>query len=85
LGIPAHVSATAVAIATLVGYLPDMFVHTMFGNWMDQYGNAGFQYIFIFGIVTAAFGIAIALLASVYSKRIAKKQNAATVATAGEV
>ena len=32
LGIPTNVSATAVAIATLIGYLPDMFVHTMFGN-----------------------------------------------------
>lgn len=41
MGIPTHISATAVAIATFVGYIPDMFVHTMFGNWIDAYGDAG--------------------------------------------
>ena len=47
LGIPTTVSATAVSIATLIGYLPDMFVHTMFGNWIDTYGNAGYSRIII--------------------------------------
>ena len=61
LGIPTNVSATAVAIATLIGYLPDMFVHTMFGKWIDTYGNAGYTRIFIYGIGTAVLGIIAAL------------------------
>jgi len=74
LGIPTHVSATAVAIATLIGYLPDMFVHTMFGRWLDDYGNAGYQSIFIYGAAMAAFGVVVAILAFILSKRLAKKK-----------
>ncbi|MGI6027414.1 MAG: MFS transporter [Candidatus Scatomorpha sp.] len=73
LGIPTNVSATAVAIATLIGYLPDMFVHTMFGKWIDTYGDAGYTRIFIYGIGTAVLGIIAALLAVYISHRNAKK------------
>ncbi|MEI3101404.1 MAG: MFS transporter [Oscillospiraceae bacterium] len=52
LGISTKISATAVAIATLIGYLPDMFVHTMFGNWIDAYGNAGYTRIIVYGVLT---------------------------------
>ena len=75
LGIPTNVSATAVAIATLIGYLPDMFVHTMFGKWIDTYGNAGYTRIFIYGIGTAVLGIIAALLAVYISHRNAKKAS----------
>ncbi len=73
LGIPTNVSATAVAIATLIGYLPDMFVHTMFGKWIDTYGNAGYTKIIIYGAGTAAVGVIVALLAVRQSKRVAKR------------
>ena len=53
MGIPTTVSATAVAIATFVGYIPDMFVHTMFGNWIDAYGDAGYTRILIYGVGTS--------------------------------
>lgn len=75
LGIPTNVSATAVAIATLIGYLPDMFVHTMFGKWIDTYGNAGYTRIFIYGIGTAVLGIIAALLAVYIAHRNAKKAS----------
>ncbi len=73
LGIPTNVSATAVAIATLIGYLPDMFVHTMFGNWIDTYGNAGYPRIIIYGTATGVLGCIAALIAVRQSKKIAKK------------
>lgn len=76
LGIPTKVSATAVAIATLIGYLPDMFVHTMFGNWIDQYGAAGYNKILLYGVGTAVLGIIAAVLAVVQSKKIAKRKAA---------
>lgn len=75
LGIPTNVSATAVAIATLIGYLPDMFVHTMFGKWIDTYGEAGYTRIFIYGIGTAVLGIIAALLAVYIAHRNAKKAS----------
>lgn len=77
LGIPTNVSATAVAIATLIGYLPDMFVHTMFGKWIDTYGNAGYTRIFIYGIGTAVLGIIAALTAVYISHKVAKKAGGA--------
>lgn len=77
LGIPTNVSATAVAIATMIGYLPDMFVHTMFGNWIDAYGNAGYTRILIYGVVTGVLGLIGALLAVCQSKKIAKRAQKA--------
>ncbi|MDR2035088.1 MAG: MFS transporter [Coriobacteriales bacterium] len=77
LGVPVHVSATAISIASLIGYLPDMYVHTMFGNWLDVYGDAGFHYIFMYGIGMTLFGVTLAAIAYVLSKRVAKKRQAA--------
>lgn len=73
LGISARVSATAVAIATAVGYLPDMFVHTMFGNWIDTYGDAGYDRILFYGIGTAVLGAAVAVAAIRVSTKSAGK------------
>lgn len=73
MGIPTHVSATAVAIATFVGYLPDMFVHTMFGKWIDVYGNAGYNRIIIYGVLTGVLGLIAAIWAVIESRRVAKR------------
>lgn len=77
MGIPTHVSATAVAIATFVGYLPDMFTHTMFGKWIDTYGNGGYNRIIIYGVLTGVLGLAAAIWAVIESKRVAKRAAAA--------
>nr|WP_288977298.1 MFS transporter [uncultured Blautia sp.] len=69
LGIPLHVSGSAVAIATLIGYLPDMFVHTMFGNWLDRYGNDGYTRIFLYGIAITVVCVAVAFIGVKVSKR----------------
>ena len=76
MGIPTTVSATAVAIATFVGYIPDMFVHTMFGNWIDAYGDAGYTRILIYGVGTAALGVIAAVCAISQSKKVAKRKAA---------
>ena len=73
LGIPTRVSATAVAIATLIGYIPAMFVHTMFGNWLDAYGDSGYTRIIIYGVGTAVLGIIAAVIAVAQSRRVAAR------------
>ena len=73
LGISTKVSATAVAIATFIGYLPDMFVHTMFGNWIDQLGNAGYTRIIAYGTATAVLGALAAVLALFQSRKVSKR------------
>ena len=77
MGIPTHISATAVAIATFVGYIPDMFVHTMFGNWIDASGNLGYRKILIYGVCTAVLGVITAIWAIAQSKKVASRRTSA--------
>lgn len=77
MGIPTHISATAVAIATFVGYIPDMFVHMMFGNWIDAYGDAGYTKILFYGVGTAVLGVIAAVWAIAQAKKVAKRNAAA--------
>lgn len=53
-----------------------MFVHTMFGNWIDAYGDAGYTRILIYGVGTAALGAIAALCAISQSKKVAKRKAA---------
>lgn len=44
--IPVEVTGTAIGIASIVGYLPDLVMHTFFGNLIGNYGETGYLYIF---------------------------------------
>lgn len=77
LGISTKVSATAVAIATFIGYLPDMFTGQLFGGWIDAYGNDAYPMIIGFGVGTAALGVVAAIIALVISRRVAKRAQKA--------
>lgn len=81
MGIPTHISATAVAIATFVGYLPDMFVHNMFGGWIDAAGDAGYTKILIYGVATAGLGVLAAIFAIIQAKKVSAR-NAKAAANA---
>lgn len=81
MGIPTHISATAVAIATFVGYIPDMFVHNMFGGWIDAAGDAGYTKILIYGVATAGLGVLAAIFAIIQAKKVSAK-NAKAAAKA---
>jgi nitrate/nitrite transporter NarK len=60
-GIPREGSGTAIGIASIIGYLPDMFYSTMFGTWLDKFGDAkGYPMIFIFLASTAVVGAILA-------------------------
>lgn len=54
--IPRHLTGITVGIASIIGYLPDSFMHTLFGNWLDNHGSKGYDYIFIFLIGLSAVG-----------------------------
>ena len=77
LGISTKISATAVAIATFIGYLPDMFTGQLFGGWIDAYGNDAYPLIIGFGVGTAALGVVAAIIALVISRRVAKRAQKA--------
>ena len=65
--IPISYAATAIGLASMVIYLPDLFVPAMIGNWLDTYGEeAGYFRMFIF------FGIC-CMAAVILSLTLAKK------------
>ena len=70
--IPAAVMGTAVGIASIIGYTPDFFMATMFGTWLDNFGAAGYTYIFLFLASVCVVG----LIASFYVYRKAKQIQA---------
>ena len=67
INIPISYAATAIGLASMVIYLPDLFVPAMIGSWLDNLGEeAGYFRMFIF------FGIC-CVLAVVLSLTLAKK------------
>ena len=67
INIPISYAATAIGLASMVIYLPDLFVPAMIGSWLDNLGEeAGYFRMFIF------FGIC-CVLAVVLSLTRAKK------------
>ncbi|WP_084717547.1 MFS transporter [Vibrio rhizosphaerae] len=65
-GIPMKVAGTAIGIASIIGYTPDLFLSTMFGHWLDTYGNSGYSMIFSFLGGMSLLGL---ILAGVLIKR----------------
>lgn len=70
--IPMAVTATAVAIASIIGYTPDMFMHTMFGTWLDKYGNNGYNYIFYYLVAVGVLGL---VSAYIVRRRVSRENN----------
>jgi MFS family permease len=48
----------------------DLFQPTLFGSWLDAYGNAGYTYIWIYTLVTIAAAITILSLMIARKKRL---------------
>lgn len=68
-GIPKKMAATAIGIASIIGYLPDSIYNLIFGYFIDKQGDAGYTSIFIFFIVTAFIGAILSIIANRIGKR----------------
>lgn len=42
-GIPLNMSGRVSGIASCLGYMPDLFMYTLVGSWMDNYGRTGYN------------------------------------------
>ena len=73
LRIPRRLYGTVIGVASIIGYAPDLFMHTMFGNWIDQYGNTGYTYIFMFLIFLCFVGV---VTSAVISRRSIRRVEA---------
>jgi sugar phosphate permease len=70
-GTPKNMVGSVVGVASLVGYLPDTFIHTLFGSFIDSNPATAFNKIFLFCIGCAVLGLASSLVA----ERVIKKNQ----------
>lgn len=54
---PVRIFGSGTAIISLVGFLPDSFIHIAFGSLMDAYGVEAYQIIFGIDITFAVLGV----------------------------
>jgi predicted MFS family arabinose efflux permease len=71
-GIPRAMTGTVIGIASIIGYLPDSIYSVLFGGWLDAHGNAGYNYIFTFLLVSGLVGAVLAMTIYTLNKKKAK-------------
>ncbi|MDO4601903.1 MAG: MFS transporter [Eubacteriales bacterium] len=70
--IPISLSGRVSGISSALGYLPDVFMYTLVGGWMDSYGRRGYNMTWIYAIVAALLCV---LLTFILSKVVKKKED----------
>lgn len=71
-GTSKNMVGSVIGLASLIGYLPDTFIHTLFGNWIDKYEfTVAYHRIFTFCIIVVVVG---AVFAVIGEKIIKKRQ-----------
>ncbi len=55
-GIPRELTASTIGIAAAIGFSPDLFQFTLFGYWLDTYGNDAYTYMFIYQTAVLLLG-----------------------------
>lgn len=64
-------------IASLIGYLPDSFIHTMYGGWIDKYDfTTAYNKIFTFCIIVTVVGTVFAVAGERLTKKHQEKLKA---------
>lgn len=73
--VPLRIFGSAAGLYSLIGFLPDTFIHTWFGSILDAQGDAGYPVIFMILIGSAI----IAILCMLMVRRYVKKQASGSV------
>lgn len=71
---PTKYAAMTAGITCAIGFAPDLFQFTMYGSWLDNYGNDGYRYIFIYAVAILVVGIINSILTLMYKKHQAKQE-----------
>lgn len=69
--IPFEILGTSMGIASAVGYSTDLWLNTLCGNWIDQYGPAGYKNIICLYIA----GLVLVIISSILLYRYEKKHQ----------
>ena len=68
-GISVEMSGRVSGIASALGYMPDVFMYTLVGSWMDQYGASGFKMTWVYAMIAAVLCTVLSIVLSVVIKR----------------
>ncbi|MGM0216836.1 MFS transporter [Enterococcus sp. AZ109] len=81
-GIPVSRTGRVSGIVSCLGYMPDIFMYTMIGGWLDNNtGKTGFNMMFIYAIVMAAGCVVTSLiLAKVIKKDTVSDETSSKIA-----
>ena len=72
--IPVTYAATAIGLASMLIYLPDLFVPALFGNWLDNLGEqAGYFRMFLFMGVCCVIAVVLSFALAKKIKNDTKK------------
>nr|AHF23957.1 major facilitator family protein [uncultured bacterium Contig19] len=69
-GIPLAMTGIATGIISMLCYLPDVYFAALAGSWLDSFGLAGYDYIWIYTVACGIAGIIVAFITYRYSKKL---------------
>ncbi len=79
-GIPLAMTGIATGIISMLCYLPDVYFAALAGSWLDNFGLAGYDYIWIYTVACGVAGVVVAFITYRYSKKLEKKNQSASEA-----
>ena len=77
-GIPLAMTGIATGIISMLCYLPDVYFAALAGSWLDNFGLAGYDYIWIYTVACGVAGVVVAFITYRYSKKLEKKNQSAS-------
>ena len=75
-GIPVKLTGLATGIISLICYTPDVFFAKIAGGWLDAFGNAGYDYIWCYGIACGVLGVILSVICVRYAKKVEARKQA---------
>ena len=69
LKIPRKYAGSTSGVVCAIGYCPDLFIFVLYGKFLDKYGNAGYNRIFIYAAIVMLIGVVNAFLVRMYKKK----------------
>lgn len=67
---PATLIGAISGFMAFIGYMPDAFLYTLIGHWLDKYpGGTGYKFMFTYMIVFSAIGIILSTILMRYLKK----------------
>ena len=73
--VPAHIFGAASGLLSVIGFLPESFMHQLFGSFIDNYELKGYTYIFICLTVSAVIAIGGCIATQIYMKKKYPKEE----------